>query len=137
MKLRIGCICALVLLGACRDQQDAGRLKDAVSDSGVEPVWTREAPHYFVRDGLRYASAVGRARVGNLSLSRAAAQDRARVSLLRLLRDDSSDALVSGFLQGARITDSFDATNGGETFIRVEVNAPVSRGRGRQEPGPF
>lgn len=91
------------------------------------PAWTRERPRFFDRDGRRFASAVGSAQVGNPALARAAAEDRARADLLRLIAGGASGDALSGTLRGARITDAFTSKKRGKVFIRVEVDAAQER----------
>jgi hypothetical protein len=133
----------LILLGAaaCGKKSDERRsakpvapvtapdkpLVDAiVKQSGAVPAWTLEAPHFFSRDGARFASAVGWAKAGNAALGRAAAEDRARVDLLRLIAGAPSPNALAGNLPGARMTDSY-ASKEGKIFVRVEVPAPPGR----------
>jgi hypothetical protein len=91
----------------------------------VPPDWTRERPHFFVRDGRRFASAVAWARTGNVYLARTAAEDSARVELLRLIKGIASGTPVEGALPGARMTDTFTSKIGGEVFVRLEVEAAL------------
>ena len=90
---------------------------------GDVPPWARENPRFFERDGRRFASAVGRVRVTDPALARSAAEDRARVELLKLIDGTAGTGTSTGALPGARMTDSFTSANG-EVFIRVEVAAP-------------
>jgi len=91
------------------------------------PAWTREAPHFFDRDGRRFACAVGSAQVGNLALAHTAAEDRARADLLRLIEGGFPEGALSGTLSGARITDTFTSKRRGKVFVRVEVDAAQER----------
>ena len=133
---------ALILAAACGKTQEESRagkpsrpaaaadlpLADALAGQPraqpgqAEPAWTRESPHFFSRGGLRFGSAVGWARSGNIALARAAAEDRARVDLLRLIKGVKAEEAVAGALPGARIMDSFTSSEG-KVFVRVEVGA--------------
>ncbi len=87
------------------------------------PAWTQERPHFFAQDGRQFASAVGRARTVDPALARAAAEDRARVDLLRLLHGGTPGGSFQGALAGARMTDAFTSKRTGEVFVRLEVEA--------------
>lgn len=91
------------------------------------PAWTRERPRFFDRDGRRFASAVGSARIGNLFLARTAAEDRARADLLRLIEGGAPGRALSATLRGARMTDAFTSKKRGQVFVRVEVDATQER----------
>jgi hypothetical protein len=138
---------ALAALSACGKKKDAGRSETlsppaAASDSAlvdrlagqpsaqpgeILPAWAREKPHFFEREGRRYASAVGRARVRDAALARAAAEDRARGDLLRLIAGGAPGAAIEGSLLGSRMTDSFTSKEDGQVFVRVEVQAAPRR----------
>ena len=89
----------------------------------VLPAWASESPHFFNRGGRRFASAIGWASGGNPALARAAAEDRARVDLLRLIKGGAAGGPLQGALPGARMTDSFASKQGGKVFVRVEIRA--------------
>lgn len=128
---------ALVVVTACGKKKDPNRneklsapvsapdsaLKDKLASEPAEllPAWAQEVPHFFVRDGVRFASAVGHARVRNVALARSAAEDRARVDLLRLIEGAAPDGAVEGALPGAHTTDSFTSKKDGQVFVRLEV----------------
>lgn len=132
---------ALAVLAACgkkRDESRTGKLArslgvlaaaptDALSGGPAAlplerlPAWVREKPHYFSRDGRRFASAVGSARVDNLALARGAATDRARADLLRFIKGGAAGDAITGVLTGSRVTDAFTSKIQGEVFVRVEV----------------
>jgi hypothetical protein len=136
---------ALAFVSACGKKKDAGRneklsqpapaydsaLKETLAGkpavlplaapNEVLPAWAQEAPHFFVRDGSRFASAVGHARIRNVALARAAAEDGARVDLMRLIHGGTPDGAVEGALPGAHTTDSFTSKKDGEVFVRLEV----------------
>ena len=141
---------ALVVVSACGKKKDEGRTgklsppaaaaESALSDtlaaqaralpsahpSEPLPAWTRELPHFFDRDGRRFASAVGWARSANPGLARSAAEDRARVDLLKLIKGAAPDGALEGALPGAQMTNSFTSKEG-QVFARVEVEAPPNR----------
>jgi hypothetical protein len=135
---------ALVVLSACGKKKDAARneklappasapdsaLKETVAGkpaslpdapNEIVPAWTQEVPHFFVRDGDRFAAAVGHAKIRDVALARAAAEDAARVALLRLVEGGTPDGAVEGALPGARMTDSFTSKKDGQLFVRLEV----------------
>lgn len=84
------------------------------------PAWALQPPHFVVREGRLWAVAVGQARARNLALARAAAADRARAALLRLLKRAPSQAAVEGTLYGSRISEAF-VSRKGRVFIQVEA----------------
>lgn len=92
------------------------------------PAWVDESPHFFNRDGRRFAAAVGGAQVKNQALARAAATDRARADLLRLIKGGRPADALAGVLTGARVTDAFASRMRGQVFVRVEVEAARRRG---------
>ena len=98
------------------------RIFAGAQPSELPPAWTQELPHFFNRDGRRFASAVGWARTGDLALARATAEDRARVALVILIQGGASVDAVKGALPGARMTDSFTSKDG-FVFVRLEVQA--------------
>lgn len=137
---RLALVLAL-LAAACGKRKEAARLTpapvkaeapltDTISDgpakpafaepAEVVPAWAKEAPHFFMRDGVRFASAVGSVRFANVVLARAAAEDRARADLIRLIGGGTPDGAVEGALPGASPTDFFTKKNG-QVFVRVEV----------------
>lgn len=87
------------------------------------PDWVQESPHFFNRDGRRFAAAVGSAQVDNPALARAVATDRARADLLRLIKGGGAEEILTGALPGARVTDAFASKTRGQVFVRVEVEA--------------
>jgi hypothetical protein len=141
---------ALLAFSACGKKKDASRIEtpafpasaeysalvDTITSepralpgtqtSEVLPAWALEPAHFFNRGGRRFASAVGRAEAGDFALARTAAEDRARVDLLKLLEGAGSKDAVEGSLPGARMTNSFTSKRGGQVFVRVEVEAAKS-----------
>jgi hypothetical protein len=147
VKLLIACAASGLLLSACGRKSvvaaapkpavisafERGGLVDAVSGEPVArpvveaPDWLFESPHFFHREGIRFASAVGSARVGDPALARVVAEDRARVQLLRLMEGGTAGGELEGDLPGARPVDAFISTRYGKVFVRVEVRALHSR----------
>ena len=138
-------VAALIAVSACGKKKDVSRALKPVSpgaaaDSALTddiahqpsappdarapeaaPAWALERPHFFERDGRRFACAVGRAKVANVGLARAAAEDRARVELVKLITGAAEGEAVEASLRGARMTDSFTSKTDGQVFVRVEV----------------
>jgi hypothetical protein len=85
------------------------------------PRWTRAEPHFETRGTRRIAVAVGTAKDANPSLARSAAEDGARVGLLRLLQGKSPDAAAEGAVKGARPVEFYEA-GGGRVFVRLELD---------------
>jgi hypothetical protein len=107
-------------------QPDKPLIDTIVKQAGAAPAWTQEAPRFFSRGGVRLASAVGWAKSRNISVGRAAAEDRARVDLLRLISGLPSANAVSGDLPGASATDAYTSKDG-MIYVRVEIAAPPGR----------
>jgi hypothetical protein len=149
-RLSRGALCALLLgVVSCAKKKEASRdarvvpavppadppLVDITAGTALAstpapakeilPAWAQEPAHFFMRDGIRFASAVGSVQVGNPALAEAAAEGRARGELLRLIRGAQGVGEVQGSLPGARTTDSF-TSNDGTVYVRVEVTAPGS-----------
>lgn len=101
--------------------EGAARAPAAAEPAEAAPAWVRESPHFFMRDGARFASAVGSSRSRNAGLARAAAEDRARVDLIRLIDGVAPDGAVEGALSGAQPTDFFTSKKDGQVFVRLEV----------------
>jgi hypothetical protein len=86
------------------------------------PDWAKQPAHIVERADGKFAIAVGSIKVENVPLARRAAGNRARLALIRLLKEKPTGD-VSGTLDGSRETNSFVASDG-TTYVEVEV--PVS-----------
>ena len=88
------------------------------------PSWTAAPPAVIMRGRKRYAVAVGQALTGEKALARAAAEERARAEILRLLHGKHSGVSVQGAVIGAQVKRSYTAPDG---RVFVELEAPVHR----------
>ena len=86
----------------------------------ARPQWTRAKPHFETRAGRIFAVAVGKAKDENASLSRVAAEDRARTDLLRLIQGKSPSANVEGEVKGAQAVEVYKKSNG-VVYVRLEL----------------
>ncbi len=86
------------------------------------PAWTQQPPALIMDGNRRVAVAVGMARADNEALARAAAEDRARASIARLLEGKSSTASVEMAVTGARIVQTYTAADG-RVFVQLEAPA--------------
>jgi hypothetical protein len=91
----------------------------------ARPKWTRTRPHFEIRNRRVFAVAVGKAQDANEALATAAAEERARASLLRLLQGKSPGADVMGEVKGARVVEVWRA-RGGIVYARLEVDTSAS-----------
>ena len=127
---------------ACRKRPKAPRYGDSLSQALVKlssptvaaqristspeplPPWTRQPPRLAISGSRRVAMAVGMANAGNLALSRAAAEARARAELGRLLHEKVSTAAEEMAVTGARVINTYTAADG---RVFVELEAPAHR----------
>lgn len=88
------------------------------------PEWTKRKPEIVTEGARRVAHAVGSAHAGDLALSRAAAEDRARYELARLVDGRASVVGSEVTVNGARVVQTYSAADG---TVYVELAAPVHR----------
>jgi hypothetical protein len=88
------------------------------------PAWTQRPAEIVPQGSRRVARAVGSARAADLVLARAAAEDKARAAIARLIDGKASVAGVEVAVTGAQVTQTYTA---GDGTVYVELTAPVHR----------